>query len=92
MARKGQRKLAGEVTPEQEAAANKAANEILDALRNAKTDAECAEIGQRTSKVFARLQEVHPVRAIHIVNLAGQKKREFEKARRKENQRQAELW
>lgn len=77
---------------DQEAKANEAANSILAELRAASSPEECAEIGQRTSKIFARLQEVHPVRAIHIINLAGQKKRDFEQSRRKENRRQAELW
>jgi hypothetical protein len=66
------------VTPEQEGRANDAANEILAELRAATSPQECAEIGERNAKIFARLQEVHPVRAIHIVNLAKMKKREFE--------------
>jgi len=67
------------MTPEQEKAANEAANKILAALRAARTPEECEEIGRKSAKVFARLQEVHPVRAIHIVNLADVKKREFAK-------------
>jgi hypothetical protein len=69
--------LAGEVTPEQEAAANDAANKILAALRAAKTPAECAAISAKAAKTFERLQEIHPVRSIHIINLAEIKKREF---------------
>ncbi len=65
------------MTLTQEAAANDAANKILAALRAAKTPAECAAISEKAAKTFARLQEVHPVRAIHIVNLAQMKKREF---------------
>lgn len=65
------------MTPEQEAAANDAANKILAALRAAKTPAECAAISAKAAKTFERLQEIHPVRAIHIVNLAEMKKREF---------------
>jgi len=80
------------VTPEQEDAANKAANKILAALRAARTPEECEEIGNRSAKVFARLQEVHPVRAIHIVNLADVKKREFEEMKRRENQKQADMF
>lgn len=68
------------MTPDQEARANDYANQILAELRAASTPEECAEIGERTAKVFARIQEVHPVRAIHIVNLASMKKREFENA------------
>jgi len=71
------------VTPDQEAKANDAANKILAALRAAKTPQECAIISEKSAKTFARLQEVHPVRAIHIVNLAGIKKREFENASKK---------
>ena len=67
------------MTPEQEAAANIAANNIIRELTAAQTPEECEAISKRTEKVFARLQQVHPVRAIHIVNLAKLKKREFEK-------------
>lgn len=66
------------MTPEQEGRANDAANKILAELDAATSPQECAEIGERHAKIFARLQEVHPVRAIHIVNLAKMKKREFE--------------
>lgn len=68
------------MTPEQEAAANEAANEIIRELDAAATPEECAEIAKRTDKVFRRLQKVYPVRAIHIVNLAKQKSREFARA------------
>jgi len=67
------------MTPEQEAAANVAANKIIRELTAAKTPEECEAISKRTAKIFARLQQVHPVRAIHIVNLAKVKKRDFEK-------------
>lgn len=67
------------MTPKQEAAANVAAKKILDELDAAQSPEECAAISKRTAKVFARLQEVHPVRALHIINLAKLKKREFEK-------------
>lgn len=73
------------MTPEQEARANDAANKILDDLRNARSPEECAEIGERTAKVFARLQEVHPVRAKHIVALAMLKRKELSK-------RERDLW
>lgn len=68
------------MTPEQEDRANDAANKILAALRAASTPAECAAISAKAAKVFERLQEVHPVRAIHIVNLAEVKKQEFANA------------
>lgn len=67
------------MTPEQEAAANVAANKIISELTAAQTPQECEEISRRTEKLFKRLQQVHPVRAIHIVNLAKVKKRQFEK-------------
>lgn len=67
------------MTPEQEVAANAAANKIIEELRAAKTPEECEAIGLRTAKVFKRLQQVYPVRAIHIINLAKMRKREFEK-------------
>jgi len=70
------------MTPDQEAAANDYANKILAELRAASTPAECAAISEKHAKAFARLQEVHPVRAIHIINLASMKKREFEVAQR----------
>lgn len=65
------------MTPDQERKANEIANKILLALRDAKTPAECAEIAEKSAKAFERLQEVHPVRALHIMNAAGAKKREF---------------
>ena len=80
------------MTPDQEAKANDAANRILAELDAAKTAQECADISEKHAKVFARLQKVHPVRAIHIVNLASLKKREFEQMQKKKNQAQAELW
>lgn len=80
------------MTPEQEARANEAANAILDELRAASTPDECAEIAKRSEKIFARLQEVHPMRAIHIVNLSIMKKREFEEMERKRNKEQMDLW
>lgn len=80
------------MTPEQEAKANDAANMILAELRSAKTPEECAAISEKYAKIFKRLQEVHPVRAIHIVNLASLKKRDFERMKREEKQAQSELW
>lgn len=87
------------MTPDQEAKANEAANRILAELRAASTPEECAEIGERTAKVFARLQQVHEVRAIHIVALAKMKQVEFKmkreaenKARDARNQAQADLF
>jgi len=80
------------MTPDQEAKANDAANAILSELTAAKTPEECEAISQKYAKIFKRLQEVHPVRAIHIVNLACLKKREFERMKREEKQAQAELW
>ncbi len=92
MERQALGKLAGEVTPDQEAKANQAANMILAELEAAKTPEECAAISEKHAKIFKRLEEVHPVRAIHIVNLAKMKKREFAEMERKEQQKQAELW
>ncbi len=71
------------MTPEQEAAANVAANKIIRELTAAKTPEECEAISRRTEKLFKRLQQVHPVRAIHIVNLAKVKKREFQRQEEK---------
>jgi hypothetical protein len=65
---------------DQERRANEYANKILDELRAAQTPDECAAVSDKHAKAFARLQSVHPVRAIHIVNLASMKKREFEMA------------
>lgn len=67
------------MTPDQERRANEYANQVLAELRAASTPGECAEVSERHAKGFARLQEVYPVRAIHIVNLASMKKREFER-------------
>lgn len=80
------------MTPEQEAKANEAANIILAELRAASSPDECAEIGKRTSKVFDRLNKIHNVRAIHIINLAALKKMDFEREREKENDMQMQLW
>jgi len=80
------------MTPDKEAKANDAANAILDELRAAKTPEECAEIGERTAKVFKRLQQVHPVRAIHIVNLAKLKQKEFKEMAKRKAQEQMDLW
>lgn len=80
------------MTPEQEDSANDAANAILDELRAASTPEQCAKIAERTGKIFARLQQVHPARATHIINLAGMKKREFEEMKQRENQEQADMF
>lgn len=63
---------------DQERRANEYANLILAELRAAQTPDECAAISEKYAKAFARLQAVHPVRAMHIVNLASMKKKEFE--------------
>ena len=68
------------MTPEQEDRANDYANAILAELRAASTPAQCAAISAKYAKAFERLQEVHPVRSIHIVNLAEVKKQEFANA------------
>ena len=72
--------------PEQEAAANEAANKIIRELTAATTPEECAEIAKRTDKIFKRLQDVHNVRAIHIVNLAKMKNREFARAAKEQQE------
>ena len=66
------------MTPDQERLSNVMANEILDQLRKATTPQECADISERYAKAFERLQAVNPVRAIHIINMAKVKKKEFE--------------
>ena len=68
------------MTPEQEARANDYANAILAELRAASTPAQCAAISAKYAKAFERLEKAHPVRAIHIVNLAEVKKQEFANA------------
>jgi len=80
------------MTPDQERKANDAANAILAELDKAETPEECEAISEKHAKVFARLQQVHPVRAIHIVNLACLKKREFEQMKNRQAQEQAALW
>lgn len=80
------------ITPAQQDAANDAANKILAALRAARTPEECAQIGKDTAKIFDRLQQVHPARAIHIVNLASMKKKEFEMNRAQKNKAQSDLF
>ena len=83
--------MAIEVTPNQEARANDAANVILDELDAAQTADECEAVATKHAKTFARLQEVYPVRALHIMNLAGLRKTEFNRAARAYDQQQ-ELW
>lgn len=80
------------MTPKQEAAANEAANKVLAELRAASTPAECAAVAEKHAKVFERLESVHPVRAIHIMNLAALKRKEFEMIQRAENKAQADLF
>ena len=70
------------MTPDQEARANDAANMILAELDAAQTANECVAVSRKHAKIFARLQEVHPVRALHIINLAGLRKRDFARAAR----------
>ena len=53
------------------------ANRVLQELRDAETPTECAEIGTKYAKGFARLQQVNKARAAHIVNLGSIKKRDF---------------
>ena len=76
------------MTPDQEARANDAANKILAELDAAQTADECESVATKHAKTFARLQEVHPVRALHIMNLAGLRKRDFTRAARRHNQQQ----
>jgi len=80
------------MTPEQERKANEAANKIIDELTNAVTEADCEAIGARSGKLFARLQEVHPVRATHIMNLASLRKRDFARGRLVSEKVQGDLW
>jgi hypothetical protein len=84
--------VAIEVTPEQEARANDAANMILAELDAAKTADECEAVSEKHTNIFARLKEVHPVRALHIMNLAGLRKRDFTRATRRHNQQQEDLF
>jgi hypothetical protein len=84
--------VAVEVTPEQEARANDAANMILAELDAAQTADECEAVAGKHAKTFARLQEVSPVRALHIMNLAGLRKRDFTRAARAYDQHQEDLF
>jgi hypothetical protein len=84
--------VAIEVTPDQEARANDAANMILAELDAAQTADECEAVAGKHAKTFARLQEVHPVRALHIMNLAGLRKRDFTRAARAYDQQQEDLF
>jgi hypothetical protein len=80
------------VTPDQEARANDAANMILAELDAAQTADECEAIAAKHAKTFVRLQEVSPVRALHIMNLATLRKRDFTRAARRHNQQQEDLF
>ena len=84
------------MTPDQEARANDAANMILAELDAAQTADECEAVAGKHAKTFARLQEVHPVRALHIMNLATLRKKDFTRAARaydqQHNQQQEDLF
>ena len=80
------------MTPDQEARANDAANLILHELAAAQTEDECEAIATKHAKTFARLQEVHPVRAIHIINLASMRKTAFNRAARHHDQQQEDMF
>jgi hypothetical protein len=84
--------VATEVTPDQEVRANDSANMILAELDAAQTADECEAIAGRHAKTFARLQEVHPVRALHIMNLATLRKKDFTRAARAYDQQQEDLF
>jgi hypothetical protein len=84
--------VATEVTPDQEARANDAANKILDELDAAQTADECEKVSEKHTNIFARLQEVHPVRALHIINLATLRKKDFTRAARAYDQQQEDLF
>jgi hypothetical protein len=82
--------VATEVTPDQEARANDAANMILAELDAAQTADECEAVATKHEKTFDRLQEVHPVRALHIINLATLRKRDFTRAYDQQQDQQQE--
>lgn len=68
------------MTPEQEDRAHDLANKILDELRAAPNANECRIVSEKYAKEFEALEKWLPVRAIHIVNLAEMKRREFSRA------------
>ena len=76
------------MTPDQEARANDAANKILAELDAAQTADECEAVATKHAKTFVRLQEVHSVRALHIMNLATLRKKDFTRAARAYDQQQ----
>ena len=78
--------------PDQEARANDAANIILEELRAAETVGECEAVSIKHAKTFARLQQVHPARAFHIINLASVRKGDFARAARAKNQQQQDMF
>jgi hypothetical protein len=84
--------VAIEVTPDQESRANDAANIILEELRAAETVGKCEAVSIKHAKTFARLQQVHPARAFHIINLASVRKGDFARAARAKNQQQQDLF
>ena len=80
------------MTPDQEARANDAANLILHELAAAQTEDECEAIATKHAKTFARLQQVHNVRAIHIINLASMRKTAFNRAQDAANKQQMDMF
>ena len=58
-------------------AANDLANALLAKLDAATSVKELRALSGQHGAGFARLQQVHPVRAIHIVNMTTMKRREL---------------
>ena len=65
---------------------------LVARLRDAKTDAEIVAICKETEKAVMRLREIGHPGFHHVVNFVQLRRREFERAKEKENKVQQDLW
>ena len=75
-----------------EARANDYAAALIDRLAKASTDDEIVMICKETEAAVKKLQTVHPARFHHVVNLVQLRRKEFARAKQKQNRKQEELW
>lgn len=68
------------------------ANDLLEQLRQAASEAEMMALSEKYEVHFARLKTVNPARAHHIVNLVMMRRKEFERKRQRENEDQMDMF
>lgn len=72
--------------------ANTYANDLIDRLASAATDDEIVAICEETESAVKKLQTVAPARFHHVVNLVQLRRKDFARAKAKQNRKQEELW